>query len=194
MQNPREEIAGVVSLLTATDNPETQKAAVARYYAVDVAFKHPLCEVSSSPGSRDQLLGILQWYRVLSPTIKIQTNQVTYDEEKAQLFLDISQEFHIRWSPFRAAPARLLVHLSLRPSVDDPNLLVISRHEDFYHPDDFSTLLLPPLTPLVKALLHMGTLASNVNARIFGLLGYWNANNTKIQQLRPPTESEKSHA
>ncbi len=66
---------------------------------------------------------------------------------------------------------RLLVHLTLRPSDDDPNLLVISRHEDFYHPEDFAALLVPPLIPLVRGLLRVGTLASNVNARVFSLLG-----------------------
>ncbi|KAI0804667.1 hypothetical protein BC629DRAFT_1488797 [Irpex lacteus] len=171
MQNPKEEIVEVVSAVTAAVNPEVQKAAVARYYAPDVSFKHPLCEVHPGPGSRDQLLGILQWYRVLSPTIKINTHQVTYDEEKAQVFIDVSQEFHVRWSPLRVAPARLLVHLTLRPSDDDPNLLVISRHEDFYHPEDFAALLVPPLIPLVRGLLRVGTLASNVNARVFSLLG-----------------------
>jgi hypothetical protein len=64
-----------------------------------------------------------------------------------------------------------MVHLTLRPSDDDPNLLVISQHEDFYHPDDFMALLIPPMIPVVQILLRVGTVASNINARIFGLLG-----------------------
>ena len=34
-----------------------------------------------------------------------------------------------------------MVHLTLRPSDDDPNLLVISHHEDFYHPDELAALM-----------------------------------------------------
>ncbi|KAI0683841.1 hypothetical protein BC835DRAFT_699205 [Cytidiella melzeri] len=189
MQNPEKEIIEVVSLITAASSPEIQKAAVSRYYAADAAFRHPLCNVPSGPGSRNQILGILQWYRVMSPTIKIEAHQVTYDEEKAQIFVDASQEFHIRWSPLRAAPARLLVHLTLRPSDDDPNLLVIASHEDFYHPDDFAALLVPPLIPVVRVLLRLGTLTSNVNARLFGLLGYWT---TTINSSSTHTDRSKT--
>ncbi|KAI0338699.1 hypothetical protein BDW22DRAFT_1409365 [Trametopsis cervina] len=173
MQNPEKEIAEVVSLVTAAINPEVQQASVLRYYAPDASFRHPLCTVPSAPNSRDKILGILQWYRVMSPVLKIEADQVTYDEGKKQLFIDAVQEFHIRWSPLRAAPARLIVHLTLRPSDEDPNLFVIAQHEDFYHPEDLAALVVPPLIPLVRLLLRFGTLASVVNARVFGLLGYW---------------------
>lgn len=61
--------------------------------------------------------------------------------------------------------------MTLRPSDDDPNLLVISHHEDFYHPDDFMALIVPPLISPVRAVLRLATLTSNINARVFGLFG-----------------------
>ena len=47
-----------------------------------------------------------RWYRVMSPLLKIETRQVTYDEPKQQIFVEVVQEFHIRWSPFNPAPSR----------------------------------------------------------------------------------------
>ena len=42
----------------------------------------------------------------MSPEIEIETQQITWDEEKAQLFLEVAQKFHIRWSPLRVATSR----------------------------------------------------------------------------------------
>lgn len=173
MENPENEIKNVVTMLTAAVNPDVQKATVEKYYASNAEFHHPLCVVGAGHNSRDSILGILQWYRVMSPHIKIDVRAVTYDSAKNELFLDVVQEFHIRWSPFRPAPARLMVHLKLRPSDDDPNLSVIYFHEDLYHPEDLLSLTVPPLVPLVRLVLSAGALASNINAKIFGYLGFW---------------------
>lgn len=42
----------------------------------------------------------------MSPTIKIETRNVTYDEDKDELFVECVQEFRIRFSPFQPAPSR----------------------------------------------------------------------------------------
>ncbi|KAI0354375.1 hypothetical protein OH77DRAFT_1425943 [Trametes cingulata] len=177
MENPAEEIVNVATLVTAAINPEIQKAAVLRYYAQDAAFRHPFCAVAPGPNSREAILSILQWYRVLSPVLSVGVNSVTYNEEKHSVFLDVRQTFHIRWSPFKPAPARLLVHLTLRPerSPTDPSktVYVIAEQEDFYHPDDLAALLVPPLIPVVRSALHTATFACKVYAKVFGMLGYW---------------------
>ncbi len=64
-----------------------------------------------------------------------------------------------------------MVHLVLRPSDDDHKLYQIALHEDFYHPEDIAALVIPPLVPIIRLLHKFGTIASNVNARIFGLFG-----------------------
>ncbi|KAI9066052.1 hypothetical protein FKP32DRAFT_1623201 [Trametes sanguinea] len=184
MENPAEETANVAVLVTAAVNPEIQKAAVLKYYAHDAAFRHPFCVVEPSPGSRAAILSILQWYRILSPLLSVRVTSVTYDEEKHSVFLDVTQTFHIRWSPLNPAPARqvpastmLLVHLTLRPepSPEDPSktIYVIAAHEDFYHPEDLTALLIPPFRPLVNTALRTATFVCKVNARLFGMLGYW---------------------
>ncbi|KAI0643301.1 hypothetical protein C8Q79DRAFT_1002530 [Trametes meyenii] len=177
MENPAQEIANVATLITAAVNPEIQKEAVYKYFVPDMSFRHPLCAVSPSPNSREAFLSILQWYRVLSPVLSVRVTSVTYDKEKNSIFLDVTQTFHIRWSPLTPAPARLVVHLTLRPSPSptDPNKTVyfIASQEDFYHPDDLTVLLVPPLTPLVRGALQAATLVCRVQAKVFGALGYW---------------------
>ncbi len=80
-----------------------------RYYAEDMRFRHPLCAVTRAPHSRDAMLAILQWYRVLSPVLSVHVNHLTYDAEKNSAYLDITQVFHIRWSPFKPAPSRYVL-------------------------------------------------------------------------------------
>ena len=71
-----------------------------------MSFRHPICAVAPGPNSRAKMLSILQWYRIMSPTLSVKATNVTYDEEKKEAFLDVTQTFHIRWSPFSPAPAR----------------------------------------------------------------------------------------
>ncbi|KAF7290753.1 hypothetical protein MIND_01316000 [Mycena indigotica] len=171
MQNPTSEIGAVVSLLTAAAAPDIQKAAFLRYMTSDAGFRHPLCSVLPGPGSRERVLGIYQWYRIMSPRIDITVNNVVYDETNRILLLDVVQLFHIRFSPFKPAPARLLVRLTLRQ--DHDGLFYIALQEDFYHPDDFMALLAPPLSPLVRLGLSMTGRASDIYAKCGRLLGIW---------------------
>ncbi|KAK7039451.1 protein argonaute 1B [Favolaschia claudopus] len=147
MQNPSSEIVAVVSLLTAAAVPEVQKAAFYKYMTPDAGFRHPICSVTPGAGSRDQMLGIFQWYRIMSPNIDIKVNSVVHDTANNVILLDVVQRFHIRLSPFKPAPSRLLVRLTLRL---ENGLYRIAMQEDFYHPDDFMSLLVPPLAPLVR--------------------------------------------
>ncbi|KAF7361428.1 hypothetical protein MSAN_01175900 [Mycena sanguinolenta] len=170
MQNPVSEVGTVVSLLTAAASPEIQKAAFRKYFTSDAGFRHPICHVTPGPGSRDRILAIFQWYRIMSPQLKISTNSVVHDPANNTLILDIVQEFHIRLSPFKPAPSRLLVRLTLR---EENALQYIAFQEDFYHPDDFMSLLVPPLAPVIRTGLSVASSASAIYARIGQLLGFW---------------------
>ncbi|RDX39712.1 hypothetical protein OH76DRAFT_1330941, partial [Lentinus brumalis] len=155
MENPANEITNVIKLVTAAVNPEIQKAAVLQYYARDMSFRHPLCIIPSAFDSRDAMLPILQWYRMLSPMIKGDVSSVTYDEEKHIVFLDVTQIFHIRSSPLNPAPARYVY----RPR---SCVYLIEEQEDFYHPDDLMALLAPPLISVVRLALRTATFACKV--------------------------------
>ncbi|KAF8147732.1 hypothetical protein K438DRAFT_1733995 [Mycena galopus ATCC 62051] len=171
MQNPTSDVGAVVSLLTAAASPEIQRAAFLKYITPDAGFRHPLCNVAPAPGSRDRVLGIFQWYRILSPHIDITTKSVVHDPATNTLLLDVVQHFHIRLSPFKPAPSRLLVRLTLREGND--GLHYIAFQEDFYHPDDFMALLIPPLVPVIRTGLSLTSTASEIYAKIGKLLGFW---------------------
>lgn len=171
MEYPASEIPQVVELLCAATSADVQAAAFERYFTPDAAFSHPIVRVSSSPKSRNYVLGIYQWYRIMSPNLKIHVNHVTYDKDLEMLILDATQEFHIRFNPFGPMPANLVVRLHLRKGEDGKYR--IKQQEDFYHPDAFVAMLLPPLVPFVKLALGFGTFSSNLNARIGQTLGLW---------------------
>lgn len=72
---------------------------------------------------------------------------------------------------------RLLVRLMLREAsseednLDDTKRYVIESQEDFYHPEDITAIVLPPLVPFVHLALRFGSFASALNAKVFGMLG-----------------------
>src|SRR5690242_16797794 len=57
MEDPVNEIRGVVKGLVAARNASEQKYCMQRYFAPDASFDHVLCTVTSGPNSRDN--GIL---------------------------------------------------------------------------------------------------------------------------------------
>ena len=77
-----------------------------------------MCEASD----RKSLLGIYQWYRIMSPSHTLDVSSVTYNREKLELFLDITQTFHLRWSPLSPGPARCV---SPRLSFSHPSLVIV---------------------------------------------------------------------
>lgn len=111
------------------------------------SFNHPVCCVPSHPNSREEILGIFQWYRILSPYLTIKVNSVgmysrvlflinngvisdqsiVAAEQNTTLYLDITQTFHLWFSIFSPKPANLVTKLKLQsydaswdPSVVSP--------------------------------------------------------------------------
>ncbi|KAF9074292.1 hypothetical protein BDP27DRAFT_226949 [Rhodocollybia butyracea] len=148
-----------------------QKAAFEKFVAPNVGFKHPLCYVSPGQNSRETLLGIYQWYRILSPTIIGKMNKIVYDEKDHILLLDMSQIFHIRFSPFTPVWSNLLIRVTLE---EKDGLYYISFQEDFYHTEEFAQLLVPMLARVILFAKSGISVASNLYASIAQtLLGYW---------------------
>ncbi|PFH49149.1 hypothetical protein AMATHDRAFT_131510, partial [Amanita thiersii Skay4041] len=170
MQDPVKEIKAVVLQLTTASSPDQQKLAIYKYFAPNAGFRHPLCQVDPGPLSRESILGIYQWYRVISPHISMHIDNVVYDEPHAVLLLDVTQVFHLFFVPVNPAPSRLLVRLTMK---QQNGLYIITMQEDFYHPDDVTSLLFPPLSPLVRFTLRSLGVASNILAKSSQVLGCW---------------------
>ncbi|KAF8639064.1 hypothetical protein AX16_010370 [Volvariella volvacea WC 439] len=175
MQTPSEEIRHVVGLFTMAVSPDIQQAALERYLTPDVEFRHPICAVTKGPMSRETVIGIYQWYRIISPHIELQVKHVAPDGELI-LLLEIVQTFHLRRSPFRPVPSRLLTRVQLRK---EEGLYYIEKQEDFYHPDDFAALVFPPLIGLIRILLLLAGFATCLLAKLAQVLGYWMPDSTK---------------
>lgn len=47
-----------------------------RYFMDYASFNHPICCVPSYPNSRQEILGVFQWYRIISPYLTIKVNSV----------------------------------------------------------------------------------------------------------------------
>ena len=61
--------------------------------------------IEPAPDSRAVLLGILDWYRLLSP-VRVRVDRVAYVAEAQTAFVDSTQVFCVRWSPLGTAAAR----------------------------------------------------------------------------------------
>ncbi|TFK70991.1 hypothetical protein BDN72DRAFT_765690 [Pluteus cervinus] len=131
MENPSKEIADVVHQICTSLSPDVQKETIERCFTHDAAFDHPLVSVPGGPGSRERLLGVYQWYRVLSPNTKVEVKHTTWDEANKLLWLDVCQTFSPRISPLPGFPADMVVRLSMRK---EGNLWCIEHQQDFFEP------------------------------------------------------------
>ncbi|KAF9467618.1 hypothetical protein BDZ94DRAFT_1248556 [Collybia nuda] len=170
MENPLHEIKSVAALVTAAVSPDIQNAAIRKYFTEDAGLRHPLCSVSPGPLSREDVLGVYQWYRVLSPTVDIDITNISYDRKSHTVVLEVTQLFHIRFSPFAPVPSHFIIRLTLR-KID--HLFYIAFQEDFYQPDEFLNLLFPPIVPVTRMLLSASGVASTLLAKSAQVLGFW---------------------
>ncbi len=72
MDDPVVEIEDIILKLT-TGDPSVQETTIKNYFVPNASFKHPFCTVMAS---RDSILRIFQWYKILSPHIKIKVNSI----------------------------------------------------------------------------------------------------------------------
>lgn len=74
-------------------------------------------------------------------------------------------------APFPIKKNSFLTRIRLRREND---FYYISSQEDFYHPDDFTSLIMPPLVPVVQFVMDSASTISAVNAKLAaGVLGLW---------------------
>ncbi|KAL9708805.1 hypothetical protein Ac2012v2_007960 [Leucoagaricus gongylophorus] len=145
-------------------------------------------------------------YRVLSPHIEARVNNVgehcrprqhpqgnsyvtVWDPEHKYMFLDIQQWFKLFNLPIKPAPARLCTRLTLQRGTD--GLYYIAMQEDFYHPDDFMALLLPPLVPFIRMVLLIAGLTSSLFASFSHFFGFWMLDESNNNESRPDGFSEE---
>ncbi|KAB5532753.1 hypothetical protein GE09DRAFT_1291928 [Coniochaeta sp. 2T2.1] len=122
MDDPVKQIEGVIRSLTQ-GSPNEQSAALNRYYVPNAEFIHPFCRVPPFSNvslpligevqSRQLVLAIYRWYRIISPRIDLEVNSVQFDDARQKLYVDISQRFSLWFVPFMVANVNLVCRLSL---------------------------------------------------------------------------------
>lgn len=75
MDNPVEEIANVIHLLTQSP-PSTQRQTIEKYFTANASFTHPFCRTGRWPNSRVLVGLIYRWYKIMSPSIDITVQSV----------------------------------------------------------------------------------------------------------------------
>ncbi|GBE83028.1 hypothetical protein BKA93DRAFT_822490 [Sparassis latifolia] len=168
---PRSEIPLVIALLTSAASPDVQKDAVLSFFASDAGFKHPLCAIDPAPDSRQAILAVYRWYGVLSSNVDVEISTIVFDEQKLLLFLDVTQHFHVRGSPFAPHVGRLTIKLRLREELDGK--YCIAFQENFFHPDEATALVFPLLAPVIYVFLGLAALFYVIASSTAGLLGIW---------------------
>ncbi|BFZ65328.1 hypothetical protein YB2330_006494 [Saitoella coloradoensis] len=137
MENPVKEIGSIVHALTTTSSPDEQRETVRRYFTADAAFDHPYVLIEHGQNSRDYIEKIYQWYKVMSPEIKLTVHGVAWDERNHKLYIDAEQVFTHFFLPHIHCTVRLTSKITLRPTLSPSGTrYYISAQEDFYQDHD----------------------------------------------------------
>ncbi|KAI1210862.1 uncharacterized protein F4807DRAFT_41398 [Annulohypoxylon truncatum] len=179
MDNPEAQVERVIRALTVQSRQD-QADALEEYFLPDAYFIHPFCRVPSfgdrkiplinqTINSRWFIFFIYQWYRILSPDIKLTIDSASFDKKNDLLYCSIRQKFTLWFVPFSLwqANVRLVTVLELKrkptdrnnrpilngrpsPDIDDlslsyqPNkLYFIKGQEDHYQVEDFLKFIAP---------------------------------------------------
>ncbi|KAG1769071.1 hypothetical protein EV702DRAFT_1142914 [Suillus placidus] len=169
MQTPQRELPVVLTALTTSSNPADLRATVKKFYTQDASLHHPLRIVEHGANSRQKILGMYEWYRIISPDTTSIVNVAYHDRKRHVLIAEVTQHFHIRINPFKAAPSRYIVRIELQ---EREKLFYIYAQEESMHPTDLMNSVLPPLTPLVRLALVFFALTGVVCSKtwVFSLL------------------------
>ncbi|KIJ19591.1 hypothetical protein PAXINDRAFT_8079 [Paxillus involutus ATCC 200175] len=106
MQNPERDLPHALDILTTAQSPAILHQAIEKFFVADASLRHPLGIVESGPRSRESILKVYDWYRAVSPGTKSKLNGMAYDKENGVIYLDVTQSFGSRFTPFAVVPSR----------------------------------------------------------------------------------------
>ncbi|KAI1489676.1 hypothetical protein F5X96DRAFT_601694 [Biscogniauxia mediterranea] len=143
MDRPGARISGVITALTQGTEEDQQKA-LDDYFLPSAYFIHPFCRVPSfdniklpftshTINSRWLVQLIYQWYRILSPEVKLSIDSTSFDKNNNLLYVTMHQVFTLWFVPFSLwqADVKLVTVLELEHlPVDGNNRPVdLSQHQ-----------------------------------------------------------------
>ncbi|KAI1409674.1 hypothetical protein F5Y13DRAFT_203329 [Hypoxylon sp. FL1857] len=148
MDNPEDQIGQIIHNLTIHSRQDQQQA-LRDYFLPDAYFIHPFCRVPSFGtfkvpytnqilNSRRLISWIYQWYRILSPDIKLEIDSTSFDKRHCLLYATIHQTFTIWLVPFSLwqANVKLVTVLELeRLPVDAQNRPILGGNSSSANDD-----------------------------------------------------------
>eukprot|EP00918_Siedleckia_nematoides_P069529 GHVU01151619.1.p1 GENE.GHVU01151619.1~~GHVU01151619.1.p1 ORF type:complete len:177 (-),score=13.99 GHVU01151619.1:271-801(-) len=157
MDDPVAEIRDVVRGLTEPYEAKTIAVNVEKYFTENAVLKHPFVCVASASNSRDAIKGIYKILRVNSVNQKIEFHAVTFNEDKTQVALDLTEYMSPRYifNTHRIA-LRLIVLLELIKGSDGK--FRITKQEDNF-PSDTPMISFPFIPGLAKVFNIVKSLA-----------------------------------
>ncbi|KAH0827885.1 hypothetical protein J3R83DRAFT_3513 [Lanmaoa asiatica] len=184
MQDPKKEITNIIRTLCTTRDAKVLEETVMKYFVPDAKFSHPLCRANS----RNEILGLFQWYRLASPETQVHVPSVMYDAELNVLVIEVKEKLNVWFIPLPSKAGRMIVRLQLRKTNGSHYIML---EEDLTHPmvrPIFVTsrfwrvmisyhrrinlgFLASPLLPLAAIFLRFGCLLSNLGACVFRTVG-----------------------
>ncbi|ETN39883.1 uncharacterized protein HMPREF1541_06109 [Cyphellophora europaea CBS 101466] len=112
MENPVEEITGVITTLCTAES-EVQQQAIDKYFTQDALFIHPFCRTLRVSNSTWMIKKIYAWYKILSPHIDIKVDSIAFDQANMILYVTARQTFRIQFIPLYKADVSLVTKLQL---------------------------------------------------------------------------------
>ncbi|KAF2807896.1 uncharacterized protein BDZ99DRAFT_68391 [Mytilinidion resinicola] len=161
MENPVDEISGVIHSLTQDPTPQ-QMGTIENYFTPNATFTHPFCRTLTS-NSKTQIIYIYRWYKIMSPNIDITIKSVAFDKQNLTLYVSISQVFKLFIIPFYKAPVSLVTLLQLERR---DKKYYIANQNDLYQTDEFVKFVAPWGGALLVQLWQL-------MATLFCVLGVW---------------------
>ncbi|KAF8131433.1 hypothetical protein EV363DRAFT_1416915 [Boletus edulis] len=158
MQDPKKDIPNIIHTLCTTRDAKELETTVEKYFAADAKFSHPMCKANS----RNEILGLFQWYRLASP--ETHQHSELYDNELNVLVVEVEEKVNVWFNPLPSKAGRMVVRLQLRKM---NGAFYIVAEEDLTHPMDQIGFLASPLVPLTALCLRLGCLLSNLRACVF---------------------------
>ncbi|KAI1806152.1 hypothetical protein F4811DRAFT_551108 [Daldinia bambusicola] len=174
MDYPEQQIQHIIRSLTQYSRDD-QWTTLEDYFLPDAYFVHPFCRVpsfgnykvpftNSTINSRKLVFYIYQWYRILSPDIKLSIDSTSFDKSKNLLYVTLRQTFTLWFVPFSLwqANVKLVTVLELQQLSTDkghkpllgnsatplngerrPKLYFIKGQRDHYQIEDFLKFIAP---------------------------------------------------
>ncbi|KAA1133627.1 hypothetical protein PGTUg99_028436 [Puccinia graminis f. sp. tritici] len=151
MENPIEELAGVVLSVTEPSTDEIFRN-IDKYYTEDVAIFYPVFNQIFTRNGRENLKAAYQWRQTFTYNSRIKFNAVMVNQEQTQATVDIIQKLSFRLLPVRAFDVRFnyIIRLGLRKCPCDGKYRIFRQQDNFPSDLTMSGIPLPQFVRIIN--------------------------------------------